>query len=40
MSDILVFYANPGVRAVRRSERKQIQKIAQDLDELRRTGAK
>jgi hypothetical protein len=38
--DILGFYANPNPPPAVSRERKHIQKIRQDLDELRRTGAK
>jgi hypothetical protein len=37
--NILAFYSSPGKTASTRSERKQLQKIRQDLDELRRTGS-
>jgi hypothetical protein len=37
--DILAFYASRSAPAATNSERKQLQKIRQDLDELRRTGS-
>lgn len=39
-ADILAFYANPGAPMSARSEKKQMRKILQNLDELRRAGSK
>jgi hypothetical protein len=36
--DILAFYATPVASGSKKSERKHLQKIREDLDELRRTG--
>ena len=38
-ADILVFYSSPSVPAATKSARKQLQKIRQDLDDLRRAGS-
>ena len=37
--DILAFYATPVASGSKKSERKHLQKIREDLDELRRTGS-